>query len=193
MRGGRREKIIIASGHTNPLSSSLPSFPSIYTHMPMHRQSRLRFVHSFSLEVGEEDEEEEGGEEGGREEGNISTFFRVILDDEWLGPSAYHYRFEVSFSPSIVLPPPPSSQEGGKEGGGEGEEEEARPPRLRNAPLELRFFDQRIEEYLDEEVPSIVGGADKQVLGEEGLPSFARLVTFFLRFLQHRKGAWSRP
>jgi len=163
-----------------------------------HRQSRLRFVHSFSLEeVGEEEEEE--GEEGGREEGNASTFFRVILDDECQGPCAYHYRFEVSFSPSIVLPPPPSSQqEGGKAGGGEDGEEEARPPRLRNAALELRFYDQRAEEYLDEVGPSTVGGSDKQYLGEEDLAPFsfaaesARLVTFFLRFLHNRKGAWSR-
>jgi hypothetical protein len=121
------------------------------------------------------------------------------LDDQCLGPRANYYRFEISFSPSIVLPSPPcSQQEGGKEAGTEEDEKKAPPPRLCNAPLELRFYDQRTEDYLDEEIPFTASGVNGRLPGEEDCGSFSEimrhelLVTFFLRFLHNRRGAWSR-
>lgn len=176
------------------LHSRIHSHSSLDARSYMHRQSRLMFVHSYSLE-GEEEELGLKEEEG--EGGNTSSFFRIILDDQSLGPCAKHYRFEVSFSPSIVLPcQPKSQQERGKEGGKGKDEEEPPPPWLCKAPLELRFYDQRIEEYLDEEVPFT--GWNRRLVGGEYCESFSDmtrhklLVRFFLRFLINRTGAWSR-
>ncbi len=85
---------------------------------------------------------------------------RLILEGGARGPTAQGHRLDLSFCPAIDLPA--------------GDPCRPRAPAVRAAPLELRFFDCRTEEYVDEAGGLLAGnaGGDRR-----------RLTAFFLRFL----------
>ena len=107
----------------------------------------------------------------------------VFALEDGTGPAlrsaTYQYRLELSFSPSVVI-----------------SEDEVAAPRFYDAPLELRVYDDRAEQYIDEGAAALTAG-EKLDEGEGGggggdfVADRDRLVKFLLWFLSRRKGAWS--
>jgi hypothetical protein len=107
-------------------------------------------VHSFPLEEVE-------ATNHNNPEYDDDNAVRLILEGGARGPTAQGHRLDLSFCPAIDLPA--------------GDPSRPRPPAVRAAPVELRFFDCRAEEYVDDEAGGGRGG-DRR-----------RLTAFFLRFL----------
>lgn len=103
------------------------------------RHSTLQLVQSFSLE-----EAEPNNLHGGDDDDEDSNAIRLILDGGTRGPTTTNsgtlqQRLDLSFCPAIDLNPLPA-----------GDPARPRPARLRTAPVEVRIYDLRTEEYLDE-------------------------------------------
>lgn len=107
----------------------------IWTHIYRRGRRKLNLVHSFPLEEAEPTHHHD--EEDDEDEDNA---IRLILDGGTRGPSSggQQQRLDLSFCPAIDLPtgPDPSRP--------------SRPAALRTAPVEIRIYDRRAEEYLDE-------------------------------------------
>lgn len=100
------------------------------------RHSTLQLVQSFSLEEAEPNLHPHSDDDDDEEED--SNAIRLILDGGTRGPvaKARGQRLDLSFCPAIDLPT--------------GDPSHPRPAILRTAPVELRFYDFQLGEYLDE-------------------------------------------
>lgn len=161
------------------LNSSFLSSPLSSLHT--HRGERFEYEHSFSIDA----EDTGAGSEGSPAAMLARTVFAL---EGGTGPSirsaTYQYRLELSFSPSVVM----------------SDDEEVAAPRFYDAPLELRVYDDRAEQYIDEGAAALTAavhvGEKWDVEGGGGgggdfVVDKDRLVKFLLWFLSVRKGAWS--